>query len=173
MHINYDGNGSFITSNTVHQKNWTWFIYEDKLMLEYRMNPHVVLEIDPVKGKVIAEHKHFQDISEEWKFGECRMGSNPILKDDGFYHGFFHSSLNWKNSKKRYFMGYYKFNAKPPFEIVKISKKPLLYGNEYDERILEDNSPLVVFPCGSVEKDDKFIVSFGFNDEKIGILKTK
>jgi predicted GH43/DUF377 family glycosyl hydrolase len=171
LHINYDGNGAFTNSNTIHQKNWAWFVHEDKLMLEYRMNPHVVLEIDSSTGEVIAEHKHFQDLTKLWKFGECRAGGNPILKDDGFYHGFFHSSLPWKNHKRRYFMGYYKFESKPPFKIVEMSEKPILYGNEYDERTLKDLSPLVVFPCGAIEKDGKFIVSFGFNDEKIGIIK--
>ena len=170
LHINYDGNGSFITSNTNHQKNWTWFIYDDKLMLEYRMNPHVVLEIDHIKGQVVAEYKHFQDISKLWKFGECRMGSNPILRDE-HYHGFFHSSLHWKGAKRRYFMGYYKFEAKPPFKITEISEKPILYGNEADERALTDNSPLVVFPCGAIQKDNQFIISFGLNDEKTGIIK--
>jgi len=52
-----------------------------------------------------------------------------------------------------------------------MSEKPILYGNEYDERTLKDLSPLVVFPCGAIEKDGKFIVSFGFNDEKVGIIK--
>lgn len=170
LHINYDGNGSFITSNTNHQKNWTWFIHDDKLMLEYRMNPHVVLEIDHIKGEVVAEYKHFQDISKLWKFGECRMGSNPILKD-GYYHGFFHSSLHWKGPKRRYFMGYYKFEAKPPFKITEISEKPILYGNEADERLLPDNSPLVVFPCGAIQKNNQFVISFGLNDEKTGIIK--
>lgn len=170
LHINYDGNGPFITSNTNHQKNWTWFIHDNKLMMEYRMNPHVVLEIDHIKGETVAEHKHFQDISKLWKFGECRMGSNPILKDN-YYHAFFHSSLLWKGSKRRYFMGYYKFESKPPFKIIEISEKPILYGNEADQRLLPDNSPLVVFPCGAIEKDEKFIISFGLNDEKTGIIK--
>jgi predicted GH43/DUF377 family glycosyl hydrolase len=68
-------------------------------------------------------------------------------------------------------MGYYKFEVKPPFKITEISEKPILYGNEADQRLLPDNSPLVVFPCGAIEKDGKFIVSFGLNDEKTGIIK--
>jgi predicted GH43/DUF377 family glycosyl hydrolase len=68
-------------------------------------------------------------------------------------------------------MGYYKFESKPPFKIVEMSEKPILYGNEYDERTLKDLSPLVVFPCGAIEKDGKFIISFGFNDEKVGVIK--
>lgn len=170
IHIEYDGNGKTIEENTINQKNWTWFIHNNLLMMVYRMNPHVVLEIDLDTKKVVTEYKHFQDISEIWDFGECRMGSNPILKD-GYYHNFFHSSLPWKHPKRQYFMGYYKFETVPPFKIVEISKEPILYGNEVDERVLQNISPLVIFPCGAIEKDGKFIVSFGLNDEKTGIIK--
>lgn len=170
IHIEYDGNGNKIEENTIHQKNWTWFIHNDCLMIVYRMNPHVILEVNLKTHKIESEYKHFQDISAMWDFGECRMGSNPILKD-GYYHNFFHSSLPWKHPKRQYFMGYYKFESTPPFKIVEISKEPILYGNEVDERILPNISPLVIFPCGAIEKNGKFIVSFGLNDEKTGIIK--
>jgi predicted GH43/DUF377 family glycosyl hydrolase len=93
-----------------------------------------------------------------------------MLKD-GYYHNFFHSSLPWRFPKRQYFMGYYKFVSIPPFKIVHIDSEPILHGNEVDERILDEISPLVVFPCGVIEKDGKFIVSFGLNDEKTGIIK--
>lgn len=170
IHLEYDGNGKTIDDNTIHQKNWSWFIYNNSLMVVYRMNPHVILEVNLKTNKIESEYKHFQDISEMWDFGECRMGSNPILKD-GYYHNFFHSSLPWKHPKRQYFMGYYKFESIPPFRITEISKTPILYGNEIDERILPNISPLVIFPCGAIEKNGKFIVSFGLNDEKTGIIK--
>ena len=56
---------------------------------------------------------------------------------------------------------------------TKISEKPILYGNEADERILLDNSPLVVFPCGAIENENGFIISFGLNDEKTGVINYK
>jgi hypothetical protein len=62
LHINYDGNGSFITSNTNHQKNWTFFVYNGNLMIVYRMNPHVIIEVDLKTNKVITEYRNFQDI---------------------------------------------------------------------------------------------------------------
>jgi predicted GH43/DUF377 family glycosyl hydrolase len=170
IHIEFDGNGNSIDENKNHQKNWTFFVYNGNLMIVYRMNPHVIIEVDLKTNKVITEYRNFQDISKEWIFGECRMGSNPILKD-GYYHNFFHSSLPWRFPKRQYFMGYYKFESIPPFKIVHIDSKPILHGNESDERILDEISPLVVFPCGVIEKDGKFIVSFGLNDEKTGIIK--
>jgi predicted GH43/DUF377 family glycosyl hydrolase len=170
IHIEYDGNGSSIKENKNNQKNWTFFIHKENLMVVYKMNPHIILEIDLKTKKLVSEYKNYQDIDEMWDFGECRMGSNPILKD-GYYHNFFHSSLPWRFPKRQYFMGYYKFESFPPFKIVEIKKEPILYGNEADDRVLKDISPLVIFPCGAIEKDGKFVVSFGLNDEKTGIIK--
>ena len=168
IHPVYNGNEKFAKLNTTSQKNWTWFIYNNRLMNIYKMYPHTVLEFD-FDGNIVAEYKSFFNINKIWNFGECRMGSNPILKD-GYYYNFFHSSLPWKFPKRQYFMGYYKFESEPPFKIVEISNEPILYGNENDIRTL-DISPIVVFPCGVIEKDGKFVVSFGLNDEKTGIIK--
>lgn len=169
IHPKYDGNGANALDNKNNQKNWTWFFYKDRLMCVYRMSPHIVVEFD-YYGKPVAEYKSFFETDKVWSYGECRMGSNPILKD-GYYHNFFHSSIDWRHPKKQYFMGYYKFESEPPFKIVEISEKPILWGNESDDRILPEFNPIVVFPCGSIIKDDKFVVSFGFNDEKTGIVE--
>lgn len=169
IHPVYDGNEKDCLSNTKHQKNWTYFIHNNKILCVYKMSPHVVLEFD-INGKLVAEYITHVDINSVWKFGEPRMGSNPILVN-GEYHNFFHSSIPWKNNKRQYFMGYYKFEANPPFKITEISKKPIIWGNEVDKRILPNFNPIVVFPCGSVYDDGKFFVSFGFNDEKTGIIK--
>ena len=168
IHPVYDGNEKSAKLNTISQKNWTWFIYDNRLMCVYKMYPHTVVEFD-FDGNIVAEYKTFFDTNKIWKFGECRMGTNPILKD-GYYYNFFHSSLPWKFPKRQYFMGYYKFESVPPFKIVEISDEPILYGNESDVRTL-NISPIVVFPCGVIENDGKFVVSFGLNDEKTGIIK--
>lgn len=169
IHPKYDGNEKNAKDNMSNQKNWTWFVYENKLMCVYKMYPHTVLEFD-WDGNVTTEYKTYFDVNSIWKYGECRMGSNPILKD-GYYHNYFHSSLPWKYPKRQYYMGYYKFESVPPFRIVEISEDPILYGNESDERILKNISPIVIFPCGIIQRDNKFIVSFGLNDEKTGIVK--
>jgi predicted GH43/DUF377 family glycosyl hydrolase len=68
-------------------------------------------------------------------------------------------------------MGYYKFEAHPPFKIVEMSEEPILCGNGKNEIILPKSSPIVVFPCGAIERNSHFIVSYGINDEKTGIIK--
>ena len=168
IHPVYGYNGKSLNENTGKEKNWTFFINENKLMCVYKVYPHTVVEFD-WDGNVVSEyitHNKF-----DWKYGQLRGGTNPILKD-GYYHSFFHSSIPWKHEhRRRYFMGHYKFEATPPFRIVEMSTEPILWGNEQDERMFPEISPLVVFPCGSIMEDDKFVVSFGLNDEKTGIIK--
>ena len=51
------------------------------------------------------------------------------------------------------------------------AEKPILWCNPIDEIIYPDENPPVIFPCGSILDGDNFLVSFGFNDEKTGIIK--
>ena len=169
IHPKYGYNGKSLDQNTGKEKNWTYFIHENKLMCVYQLYPHTVVEFD-WDGNVVCEHiTHNKNI--QWNYGLLRGGTNPVFKD-GYYHSFFHSSIPWKHEhRRRYFMGHYKFEPVPPFRIVEISKEPILWGNEDDELIYPDISPLVIFPCGTIIRDDKFVVSFGLNDEKTGIIK--
>jgi predicted GH43/DUF377 family glycosyl hydrolase len=170
LHLDYCGNGYSTNFNEISQKNWTWFVHENKLMMVYKMQPHTVVEIDLEEKEVVNEYRTFNKFIDTWLYGEPRMGSNPIYKD-GYYHNFFHSSLPWKGPKRQYFMGYYKFEACPPFKIVEMSEEPILCGNGKNERVLPKLSPIVIFPCGAIERDGQFIVSYGINDEKTGIIK--
>jgi predicted GH43/DUF377 family glycosyl hydrolase len=52
-----------------------------------------------------------------------------------------------------------------------MSEEPILCGNGKNERVLPKLSPIVIFPCGAIERDGQFIVSYGVNDEKTGIIK--
>lgn len=169
IHPKYGFNGKSILENTGQEKNWTFFIKNDRLFCIYSINPHIVVEFD-WNGNVLAETITHSNITDKWKYGICRGGSNPILKDN-LMNCFFHSSLPWKYGKRKYYMGHYQFNPEPPFNILNISENAILWGNETDERILKENNPPVVFPCGAIIDDDHFEVSFGFNDEKTGIIK--
>lgn len=166
----YGGNGPSTNSNEAHQKNWIYFIYDNKLYCVYSIYPHIIIEIDIISGKVISEYKTFFDVYKKWKCGIPRNGTPPILYNN-YYYSFFHSSLPWKYPKRQYFMGWYKFNCKPPFNIIDISEMPVLCGNEKDKRILVNQSPLVVFPCGAIIDKNNFVVSFGINDERSGYIK--
>ena len=59
-------------------------------------------------------------------------------------------------------MGAYAFEAKPPFKITRMTKKPILSGSQEDP--WQEGLPLVVFPCGAVLQSNKFLVTMGVND---------
>jgi len=168
IHFKYGLNGTNLKENVGIEKNWTFFVFDDKLMCIYKLFPHTVLEFD-WDGNLITEYITHNNIQLNWKYGIPKGGTNPLYKND-YYISFFHSYVYWGNGKRRYFMGYYKFNNKPPFNMIEFSNKPLLWGNEKDERIYPEENPLVVFPCGAVFDDDKCLVSLGVNDEKTAIL---
>lgn len=169
IHPIYGNNGKNAYSNKNDEKNWVYFKLNNKLMMVYSMYPHTIVEMD-IQGNVCAEYKTYHDIYSSWKYGECRLGTPPILYNDE-YHCFFHSHIPDKYNRRRYFMGYYKFSKNPPFNITYISENPILWGSEADDRILPNKSPLVVFPCGSILKKNKILVSFGLHDEKTAVLE--
>jgi predicted GH43/DUF377 family glycosyl hydrolase len=168
IHFKYGFNGINLKENTGIEKNWTFFVYKDKLMCIYKLSPHTVLEFD-WNGNLLTEYITHNLFQSSWKYGIPRGGTNPIYKDE-YYISFFHSHIYWGNGKRRYFMGHYKFNSVPPFDIIETSNKPILWGNEKDERMYAEENPLVVFPCGAILDEDKCLVSLGVNDEKTAIL---
>ena len=168
IHFKYGFNGINLKENTGIEKNWTFFVYNDKLMCIYKLSPHTVLEFD-WNGNLLTEYITHNSFQSNWKYGIPRGGTNPIYKD-GYYISFFHSHIYWGKGKRRYFMGHYKFNSVPPFDIIETSNKFILMGSEKDERIYPEENPLVVFPCGAILEEDKCLVSLGVNDEKTAIL---
>jgi predicted GH43/DUF377 family glycosyl hydrolase len=168
IHFKYGFNGINLKENTGIEKNWTFFVYKDKLMCIYKLSPHTVLEFD-WNGNLLTEYITHNSFQTDWKYGIPRGGTNPIYKDE-YYISFFHSHIYLGNGKRRYFMGHYKFNSVPPFDIIETSNKPILWGNEKDERMYPEENPLVVFPCGAILNEDKCLVSLGVNDEKTAIL---
>ena len=168
IHFKYGFNGINLKENTGIEKNWTFFVHQDKLMCIYKLSPHTVLEFD-WNGNLLTEYITHNSFQSNWKYGIPRGGTNPIYKD-GYYISFFHSHIYWGKGKRRYFMGHYKFNSIAPFDIIETSNKFILMGSEKDEIIYPEENPLVVFPCGAILDEDKCLVSLGVNDEKTAII---
>jgi predicted GH43/DUF377 family glycosyl hydrolase len=118
--------------------------------------PHEVVRWD---GTEVAEVYETQ--APGWEFGQMRGGSAPIKLGDE-YLCFFHSSTPWTDKKRRYHMGAYTFRAKPPFNITRMTSRPILSGSKEDP--WQEGLPLVVFPCGALMEGNKFVVSMGVND---------
>jgi len=167
LHLRYGNNGPYPGAGTGHEKNWTWFIHEGQLHLDYQFSPHIVVALDDKMRQ--KEHKTPTPL--EWKYGHIRGGTPPVKVGDE-YVSFFHSSMPWRQKQNRYFMGAFAFEAKPPFAVTRITPEPLLAGSDEDLRTL--GGPLVVFPCGALLDtvwrmpngvSNQFIVTLGVNDQ--------
>ncbi len=165
------------------EKNWVPFDYKQNLMLAYSLTPHRVLQ--PVGGG-ICDTAGCTTSTIRWNWGVLR-GGTPALEIDGQYLAFFHSckDMTTANSQGKhlihYFMGAYTFSSEPPFEITKISPKPIVSRGFYSSPFHRTWKPLrVVFPCGLVADDKHLWVSYGRQDhemwiakiDKVGLLKS-
>jgi len=152
-------NGGGTSMNGGDEKNWVWFYHDDGLHLIYMTAPHTVVPFN----KFMEAGKPYvtQEINPLWMHGAPRGGTPPVRIEDEYW-SFFHSSTPWVGTKRRYHMGAYAFEAKPPFRITKMSSLPLLSGSRKD--VWFENKPLVVFPNGALLKDGVWTVVLGVND---------
>lgn len=154
------------------QKNWVYFSVKDRLFCIYQCHPvHSVYEI--TNGNMLHV-----TTAPKWPYGEIRGGTPPVSYE-GKLLRFFHSRLmnEFGPFSHRYYVGAYLMNPEPPFEIVKVSKKPILYGSESGDLNKDQRKacahwkPNCVLPFGAVERDGGWLVSVGVNDSACAIVK--
>jgi hypothetical protein len=154
--------------NAGHEKNWLFFPYGGSPHCVYMTKPFRVLRFD---GRLnVVEEYQTDDFNPLWKHGEPRGGTPPVIVD-GEYWTFFHSSLPWTETKRRYHMGAMAFRVNPPFNITRCTTLPLLSGSIKDQWY--PPMPLVVFPGGAVfdEHRREWLVVFGVNDISCGYIR--
>jgi predicted GH43/DUF377 family glycosyl hydrolase len=150
--------------STSMEKNWVFFEWEGRLFCIYKSG--VVLEIE---NNSVAK-VHASD-PVRWMWGDMRGGSIAGVHGDHLVR-FFHSRLDNepRPTPWRYFVGAALMENKPPFSVVKVSKRPILFGSEVDSIAGEERrkihhwKPSVVFPCGAISDGEDWIVSVGVND---------
>lgn len=161
----FDGN-----DGSTCQKNYLPF---DKYCI-YACSPkHLVYEHFDTSSDV-AWCKHETE-SPRWAYGEIRGGTPPVPYE-GKLLRFFHSSLRNEFASTvahRYYIGCYLMEDKPPFKVVRVCKKPILFGSELDSLTTEQRTKCfhrkvnVVFPNGLIEAKDSWLLSSGANDCEI------
>src|SRR6478752_7467967 len=122
-----------------YEKNWVWWIHDDKLHLLYKANPWTVYRF----GNRWTEIEQFRLEGVTWPYGEIRGGTTPVLIGD-LYFTFHHSSLPWRGRYRRYYAGAIGFEPFPPYKPRLITREPLLQGSQND--VWQMRKPLVVFP---------------------------
>jgi predicted GH43/DUF377 family glycosyl hydrolase len=145
-----------------------------KLYCIYSCHPEqVIFELDG--SRIVAEYR---TPGPRWPYGHVRGGTAPLLFEGNLIR-FFHSGLDNEYGQfyRRYFLGAYITRPDPPFEVLAVSCKPVVYGSEIDrlKRAQWEACPQykrqVVFPGGAVAVDGGWLVSVGVNDSACEILK--
>lgn len=145
------------------QKNWMFFSFGRRLHFVYYMKPHIVVELSE-NGEVWSEHCH--DWRGGWTMSDMR-GGTPAVERDGEMWAFFHSHdpglpCSYNPALRRYIVGAYAFENKPPFRVTRYTPKPLWYASERDRYL--HWAPLCLFPSGLVADGDDWLISMGVND---------
>jgi len=152
------------------EKNWQFFSHDGRLHFVYSIVPHIVVESGPdFDFKSAKEHRTNAPLN--WPGGQVLRGGTPPIRVGDSFITFFHSHAEHREANRRYSMGAYTFEAKPPFRITAISPV-LLRASEQDEIVPNPSvpswNPLVVFPVGAWQEKDggdaEFTVTLGVND---------
>ena len=157
------------------QKNWCFFESDENLFAIFETWPEQI--VFQIKGDVVINE--YRTPTTMWPYGIIRGGN--IVPYDGKLLRFFHSSTDYGigRPEKRYYVGALLMERRPPFTVLAVSKKPILYGSEIDNLTSADRKACrhwkatVVFPCGAVVAKDTFILAAGINDASCALLRIK
>jgi len=156
--VQYGSNRRTVLDNVGMEKNWLWFFHNGRLHMLYMTVPH---EVVPLDDDLKPEKSHITFPELTWKHGDPRGGTPPVRVGEEYWT-FFHSSVPWINQKRRYSMGAYAFHAYPPFQMSRMTPKPILVGSRHDP--WDQKKPACVFPCGSIIRNGVWTVTGGCND---------
>lgn len=155
------------------QKNWCFFecaISREFLLTVYQTDKEQMI-FNVCGDKAITQ---WNTKGSRWDYGAIRGGC-IVPHGDNFLR-FFHSSVA-NRGEHRYFIGALMMRSQPPFDVVAVSKKPVIYGSEVDSLKPADRKschhfkPNVVFPCGAVNYEKGWLLSIGVNDASCALVK--
>lgn len=151
------------TKSNPWEKNWGAFSHDGKLHFVYGINPHVVLRCDGEQAVEVAR------TVPRFRMGNgvlMRGGAAPVLVGDEWY-SFYHTYSKSERGRADYGMALYTFSAVLPFAQKRYCKELLLTTSED----IPGWNKRVVFPCGAVLRDKKWIVSYGHQDRECRIAE--
>lgn len=160
---------------TAIEKNWVFFSHKDVLFCIYQCSPvHEIWSLNEIHSGLPP----LVTAAPAWPYGPIRGGTPPI-EYEGKLLRFFHSALynELTPDRWRYYAGCYLMEPEPPFAVVRVSKRPILYGSEIDDLTPKERQSVkpwkskIVFPGGAVARDGYWLVSVGCNDSACCLVK--
>jgi hypothetical protein len=133
------------------QKNWSPFTYQGKLLCEYSLKPHRVLQVDPATGQIEQEYSTGSASDNIVSGASLRGGAPPLyLSSRQQYVGVGHTRP--KNGSA-YLHFFYSFQAQPPFALTAVTSLFKIGGRER-----------IQFAAGLSQDGNNFYVSYGVDD---------
>lgn len=153
------------------EKNWLPFECNGKLWAYYETNEHDQVFIR-FEGPAVVET--VRSPAPKWNYGPIHGGAIGAAKDDTLWF-FFNSRINGNGTTlDRYHIGCAELRRLPPFEVLRIGKKPVLYGQEgYNLDGYRFFKPNVCFATGLVQEKDRLLLAHGWNDAEARVAKLK
>ena len=145
--------------NAFVEKNWVFFSFEGKIFCVYYPSPHVVYEVKLDNRKPSLGQKwEAENWSDAGLMENARGGAPPVRVGDEFWH--FYHTQHRHGKGVAYQVGLYTFEAKPPWNLKRIIKGPLL-SMVPSKRDLD-----CIFPVGADLKSGKWTLSCGIQDHE-------
>ena len=147
------------------EKNWTPWVWNDQLLYTHTMNPHRILKINMATKTVSLKCVSFWS-APWWTAGwglQFRLNTPPVRLSDGCYLSTFHCP-----GIGGYYSGFYLFEGKLPFRILRVSREPALTPlntTAWNPR----TGVKCIFLLGLLvnERHDSVIVTGGDNDHSV------
>jgi predicted GH43/DUF377 family glycosyl hydrolase len=157
--------------HTARQKNWMPFVHDDRLHLIASVRPHIVYTWD--KPGEVATQRYESPYTPPWFNTEFFRGNtNPVQLDDGNFLGTFHTVIR-EREMHFYDNGCYVFEGKPPFKVLRCSRRCYLPAEAATEPHFRKIFRITVcFPVGMVREGDRLLISYGDNDSAVKIGET-
>lgn len=145
------------------EKNWQPFSHEGELYAVYRMQPHKVVHF--VGGNAYPFSEQMTTLP--WSVGEVRGGAPPVRVGEEYWCWFHGTDRTRKPAL--YTMGVATFAAKPPFQWLRCTPMPVMVPDVRD--CPKGWWANVVFPGGTILKDGKWLVSYGYHDHECRMVE--
>jgi hypothetical protein len=151
------------------EKNWVFLSCENKLFALYlTYEEQVWIELEGARVEEVHKSKALR-----WPYAEIHGGAICDGQNGNLLHFFNSHTAHRDRSLDRYLIGVAELAGQPPFEVLRISTRPVLAG---EEGVNLDKSQhfkcSVVFCCGAMKvNDNEWLASVGINDSKCALVK--
>ncbi|MBP0019496.1 MAG: hypothetical protein J7647_18335 [Cyanobacteria bacterium SBLK] len=151
---------------TYEEKNWSFFVHEERLMCLYSFQPYIILEIDLERGttqKILEAELDYQWYDKGKFIGNS---TNFVSWDDDRYILFVHDFLDPKyDQRNRTYMQYGISIDKKTLLPTNIIPQPLVMGGEESGR-----HPGVHYTSALVNREDGLYAFYGQGDSHTGVV---